>query len=62
MTRKQSLEVSRRVCELMHEVNGPFQIFVWEQLSEQDKTIQDRRADGKKQLGKRGPKPKNEED
>jgi hypothetical protein len=52
----------RRVCDLMWIIDGHFQQFIWEQLSEQDKLEQDRRADGRKQGGKRGPKPRNEED
>jgi len=61
-TREQSLEVSRRVCELMHEVNGPFQTFVWEQKSEQNRVQEERWAQNRKPGGKRGPKVKDEED
>ncbi len=60
-TREQSLEVSRRVCELMHEVGGPFQEFVWEQKSEQNRVQEERWAQNRKPGGKRGPKPKDEE-
>ena len=60
-SREENLQVMRRVCDLMWIVDGHFQQFIWEQLSEQDKLEQDRRADGRKQGGKRGPKPRNEE-
>jgi hypothetical protein len=60
-TREQSLEVSRRISDLMWEPEGPFQLFLWEQMSEQERTNQDRRALNKKPGGKRGPKIKDEE-
>lgn len=52
-TREQSLEVSRRVCELMHELDGPFQQFIWEQKSEQNKIQEERWAQNRKPGGKR---------
>ena len=61
-TREQSLEVARRVCELMHERNGPFQTFVWEQKSEQNRIQEERWAQNRKPGGKRGPKVKDDEE
>jgi hypothetical protein len=63
-TREQNLEVARRVCELMHELDGPFQQFIWEQKSEQNKIQEERWAENRKPGGKRR-KPytkKNEEE
>jgi len=61
-TREEHLEVIRRVSDLMWEPNGQFQQFLWEQMSEQERTNQDRKALNKKPGGKRGPKIKDEED
>lgn len=61
-TREESLEIIKRVSDLMWEPNGPFQQFLWDQMSEQEKIQQDRRALNKKPGGKRGPKVKDEED
>ena len=60
-SREENLQVSRRVCDLMHEVDGPFQQFIWEQMSEQDKVEQDRRANGKKPGGRKPYTRKNED-
>jgi len=60
-TREQSLEVSQRISDLMWEPNGAFQQFIWEQMSDQDKLLQDRRAEGKKQGGRKPYTRKNEE-
>ena len=60
-SREENLQVSRRVCDLMHELDGPFQRFVWEQMSEQDKVEQGRRADGKKSTGRKPYTRKNED-
>jgi hypothetical protein len=57
-TREQSLEVSKRISDLMWEPNGAFQQFLWEQMSDQEKMNQDRRAESRKT----GPKPRYEED
>jgi hypothetical protein len=46
----------------MHERNGPFQTFVWEQKSEQNRVQEERWAENRKPGGKRGPKVKDEED
>jgi hypothetical protein len=63
-TREQSLEVAKRIGDLMWEPNGPFQTFVWEQKSEQNKVQEERWAQNRKPGGKKR-KPytrKNEED
>jgi hypothetical protein len=52
-TREQNLEVARRVCELMHELDGPFQRFIWEQKSEQNRIQEERWAENRKPGGKR---------
>ena len=46
-TRKEHLECVRRIGELIFEPLGPFQTFIWEQKSEQDKVEEERRAKGK---------------
>ena len=60
-SREENLEVMRRVCDLMWEVDGPFQQFIWEQKSEQNKVQEERWAQNRKPGGKRGPKVKDEE-
>lgn len=61
-SREENLEVMRRVCDLMWEVDGPFQQFIWEQMSDQDKLLQDRRAEGKKPGGRKPYTRKNSEE
>jgi hypothetical protein len=60
-TREEHLECMKKIGDLMWEVGGPFQQFIWEQMSEQDMIQQDRKALNKKPGGKRGPKVKDEE-
>ena len=48
-TREQNLEVIRRVSDLMWDVNGPFQQFVFSQVSEIEQIKQEQRANPKKQ-------------
>jgi hypothetical protein len=52
-TREEHLEYIHRVYTLMMEPNGIFQDFVWENMSEQNQINQTRRAEGKKQGGRK---------
>jgi hypothetical protein len=57
-TREEHLECIRKLTDLMWEVGGYFQQFIWENMSEIDQINQDRRADARKPGGKKpGPKP-----
>ena len=63
-SREEHLDCMRRIGDLMWEQNGPFQQFIWEQKSEQNKVQEERWAENRKPGGKRR-KPytkKNEEE
>jgi hypothetical protein len=61
-TRQQHLDCMKRIGDLVWEVGGHFQQFIWEQMSEQDVIEQTRRAENKKPGGKKpGPKPRYED-
>jgi hypothetical protein len=51
----------KRIGDLIWEQNGPFQQFIWEQKSEQNRVQEERWAQNRKPGGKRGPKVKDEE-
>lgn len=60
-SREENLEIIKRISDLMWEVGGPFQEFIWEQMSEQHKLEQDRLADGKLPNGRKPYIRKNED-
>jgi hypothetical protein len=47
-TREEQFSYMKEICDMMWEPDGPFQQFLWDIMSEQEKLEQSRRASGRK--------------